>query len=200
MYYLNGEFFQISAADGMLEVPPNSFVVATTNEKVILPHWCAARFGVRVNFVYRGILLGAGPQVDPGFEGYLGCPIHNLADRPLKLRVGEPFAWIDFTKTSRLGEGAESASDSSLLDLAEQRSRDRYRAESWVIPGSNGFECRLYETARRSFKDSMPPGETISSSVKGLENEICGVKNDWALSKTSMEAKIDKLTGISSEN
>lgn len=196
-YYLNGEFLEVGW-DGFIVIPPNSFVVATTNERIVLPHWCAARYGARVNFVYRGILVGAGPQVDPGFEGYLGCPIHNLTDRPLKLRVGESFAWIDFTKTSRLGEvPGFGGSDDSIIHAAALKKRDRYEGHAWVISGCKGFECRLYETARHSFKDSMPPGETISSSVKGLENEIERVKDDWTASKKSMDDRLDKLDRVS---
>src|SRR4029077_4954880 len=72
-YYYDGEQRELRD-DECLVVPPNSFVIASTAERVVLPHYIVGRFGLRVDYVYRGLLVGAGPQVDPGFEGYLACP------------------------------------------------------------------------------------------------------------------------------
>jgi deoxycytidine triphosphate deaminase len=195
-YYLNGEIVEVGP-DGYLFIPPNSYVIAGIKEKVILPHWCAARFGLRVAYVYKGLLMGAGPQVDPGFEGNLGCPLHNLTDRPAKIKLGEPFAWIDFTKTSQLGDNPRLAGESALLGAARKRERDRHEKRAWVIPGFEDFQCRLYETQRRSFEDSLPRGEAISSSVKGLEDSVKAVKNEWETRKKSMTDEIGNLTTVS---
>ena len=191
-YYLDGEIFDIGSGNYLL-LPPNSYVIAGIKEKIMLPHWCAARFGLRVVYVYKGLLMGAGPQVDPGFEGYLGCPLHNLTDRPIKIRQGEPVAWIDFAKTSRLGDNSVLGNEETLLEIAMRQDRDRHQGRAWVIPGSQGFECRLYETERRSFENSLPPGETISSSVKGLEESVKSITDDWDTQKQVMRKEIETL-------
>src|SRR5882757_3719730 len=42
----------------------NSIVFVTTAEHFNLPYYVIARFNIRVNWVYDGVLLGTGPQVD----------------------------------------------------------------------------------------------------------------------------------------
>lgn len=82
------------------KMEPNSIVYVSTLEKLDLPYYIAARFNLRVKWVYRGILLGTGPQVEPGFRGYLSCPLYNLTDRPIKIEYRQDFATIDFERTT----------------------------------------------------------------------------------------------------
>ena len=72
----------------------------STLESLDLPYYIVARFNLRVKWVYRGILLGTGPQVEPGYKGLLSCPLFNLTDRALKITLREEFATIDFERTS----------------------------------------------------------------------------------------------------
>jgi deoxycytidine triphosphate deaminase len=67
-----------------------------------LPDYIALRFNLKITHVHRGILLGTGPLVDPGFEGRLLIPLHNLTTNEYTLRSGEGLIWIEFTKTSPL--------------------------------------------------------------------------------------------------
>jgi hypothetical protein len=50
--------------------------------------------------VHRGLLLGTGPLVDPGFVGRLFIPLHNLTSQPYTLLGGEGLIWVEFTKIS----------------------------------------------------------------------------------------------------
>lgn len=65
-----------------------------------LPEYIALRFNLRITNVYRGLLLGTGPLVDPGFEGHLWIPLHNLTANDYVLRGGEGLVWMEFTKLS----------------------------------------------------------------------------------------------------
>jgi deoxycytidine triphosphate deaminase len=80
----------------------NSIIFVSAKEKLDLPYYILARFNLRVNWVYDGVLLGTGPQVDPGFVGYLSCPLYNLTNVDLTIKRGAPFATIDFEKTTAL--------------------------------------------------------------------------------------------------
>jgi len=82
----------------------NSIVFVSTKEELNLPYYIVARFNLRVNWVYDGILLGTGPQVDPGFTGFLSCPLYNLTDSDITIRRAQDFATIDFEKTTALIE------------------------------------------------------------------------------------------------
>jgi len=39
------------------------------------------------------------PTGRPGFQGALGCPLHNISNEDIQMRLDEPFAKIDFVKT-----------------------------------------------------------------------------------------------------
>jgi hypothetical protein len=41
-----------------------------------------------------------GPQVDPGYQGKLFCPLYNLSNKTIKLRYGDTIAAIDFIRTT----------------------------------------------------------------------------------------------------
>jgi deoxycytidine triphosphate deaminase len=81
-------------------VPANSIVYIKSKENFRLPDYMAMRFNLKINNVHRGILLGTGPMVDPGFVGHLLIPLHNLTTNPYVFQEGETFVWVEFTKTS----------------------------------------------------------------------------------------------------
>lgn len=79
---------------------PNSIVYFFTETKFRLPDYIALRFNLRITHVHRGLLLGTGPLIDPGYQGKLLIPLHNLTNNPYKLIVGEGLIWVEFTKLS----------------------------------------------------------------------------------------------------
>ena len=91
---------KMNDASPSFEMPPNSIVFVSIGESLDLPYYIAARFNLRVDWVYKGILLGTGPQVEPGFRGKLSCPLYNLTNRPHTITRGEEFATIDFERTT----------------------------------------------------------------------------------------------------
>ncbi len=78
----------------------NSIAFVTLNPKLRLPKYIALRFNLRITNVHRGILLGTGPLVNPGFEGHLIIPLHNLTTNDYEIAGGEDLIWIEFTKLS----------------------------------------------------------------------------------------------------
>jgi deoxycytidine triphosphate deaminase len=92
-------FRQLKTGEG-ITLPPNSIAFVTTKEFFRLPRYIAARFNLSITNVHRGILLGTGPLVDPGFWGRLLIPLHNLTLNEYTFRSGERFAWFEFTKVS----------------------------------------------------------------------------------------------------
>ncbi len=60
----------------------------------------ALRFNLKITNVHRGIILGTGPLVDPGYEGKLLIPLHNLTTNDYKFKGGEGLIWMEFTKLS----------------------------------------------------------------------------------------------------
>jgi deoxycytidine triphosphate deaminase len=97
----------------------NSIAFVQVEPKFRLPDYMALRFNLKITHVHRGILLGTGPLVDPGFVGRLLIPLHNLTTNPYTLKRGDGLIWIEFTKTSPLPKDKEPDSD-------DPRRRGRY--------------------------------------------------------------------------
>ncbi len=81
-------------------LPANSISFVQIEPQIRLPHYIALRFNLRLTHVHRGLLLGTGPLVDPGFAGKLPIPLHNLTAEPYTLDTTEALIWIEFTKTT----------------------------------------------------------------------------------------------------
>jgi deoxycytidine triphosphate deaminase len=83
-----------------LELAKNSIAFVTPEPTFRLPDYIALRFNLKITHVHRGILLGTGPLVDPGYEGKLFIPLHNLTNNSYKCKGGEGLIWVEFTKIS----------------------------------------------------------------------------------------------------
>ena len=56
----------------------NSIAFVTLEPIFRIPDYIALRFNLKISHIYKGLLLGTGPLVDPGFVGRLSIPLHNL--------------------------------------------------------------------------------------------------------------------------
>lgn len=83
-----------------LVVKENSIVFVECDLDFRLPDFMALRFNLQIRHVHRGLLLGTGPLIDPGFWGKLCIPLHNLTDEDYSIPKSEGLIWIEFTKTS----------------------------------------------------------------------------------------------------
>ncbi len=86
--------------DSAIILPPNSMIYVSLDTRIKLPPYIAARFNLKIKHVYRGLLAGSGPLVDPGFQNKLFVPLHNLSSKEYSFRKGDGFIWMEFTKIS----------------------------------------------------------------------------------------------------
>ena len=93
---------------GSFVLKPNSIAFVTTRERFRLPDYMAVRFNLTITNVHRGLLLGTGPLVDPGFEGYILIPLHNLTTNPYRFVYEKKLIWLEFTKISPNGHWAHN--------------------------------------------------------------------------------------------
>ncbi|USU11438.1 hypothetical protein NF701_12930 [Sphingomonadaceae bacterium OTU29THOMA1] len=82
-----------------IRLPANSITFVSTEETFRLPNYIAARFNLRIRHVHRGILLGTGPLIDPGYNQPILIPLHNLTDEEHFIALDEGLIWVEFTKT-----------------------------------------------------------------------------------------------------
>jgi deoxycytidine triphosphate deaminase len=84
-----------------LTIPPNGIAIVTTNEWVNIPRFLIARWNLRVRAVYRGLVWVGSLQVDPGYQGFLFCPLYNLSNINQTLVYQKPLFTIDFVLTTQ---------------------------------------------------------------------------------------------------
>jgi deoxycytidine triphosphate deaminase len=107
-YHLSlGEHYRIgkknkllSDKDPYLQIKPYQVAIVETWEELDLPKNVIGRWNLSISGVYKGLLWVGGPQVDPGFKGHLYCPLYNLSTLPVTLVFKEPFATMDFVRTT----------------------------------------------------------------------------------------------------
>lgn len=114
-----GKTRQLTDDQDSLTLEKNSIVFVSTLEELDLPYYIIGRFNLRVKWVYDGILLGTGPQVDPGFQGRLSCPLYNLTNFDITIKRKQAFATIDFVKTTPFLKGVDYAKKRELVQQQE---------------------------------------------------------------------------------
>jgi deoxycytidine triphosphate deaminase len=122
-----GDLVEIEEGDDF-DLKPNSIAFVTLEPYLRLPDYIALRFNLKIKNVYRGLLLGTGPLVDPGFEGRLSIPLHNLTANSYRFRGGDTMIWVEFTKLSPNERWVKHNKDQAPLDplLYEPFPADKY--------------------------------------------------------------------------
>lgn len=83
-----------------LILEPNSITFVTLEPVFQVPDYLALRFNLKISHVYKGLLLGTGPIIDPGFQGRLSIPLHNLTSNRYVFFENDEIISLEFTKMS----------------------------------------------------------------------------------------------------
>ncbi len=151
-----------------ITISPNGLVYIKTREFFNLPYYIVARYSLRVQQVYRGLLVDNGLHVDPGYRGPITIPVHNLTDDKRELSYGEPFLSVDFSRTTRFKP--------TILDSIA--SEDELVKEGVQLVGTEGYELKLFWKSAESFKkpkgvyDLWIAGETHKSSLEKMREDL----------------------------
>lgn len=169
LYYQDGKFGKLKEGETLV-LKSNSLTFVSMLEIVNIPLYMIARFNLKIDLIYQGILLGTGPQVDPGFRGNLSCPLHNISNNPVEISYGERFATIDFIKTSGFPSDRELP---EIKGLSLDQLYERY--EKTGVPGYGGRKCVLFPTdklKRKTLENYIPTGRSFLSSLKDFEKKF----------------------------
>jgi deoxycytidine triphosphate deaminase len=154
-------------------LPPNSITFVQVEPHFRLPNYIAIRFNLRITHVHRGLLLGTGPLVDPGFHGELLIPLHNLTAFEYYLDTDKALIWVEFTKTAFgfwPGEGTASRSRHFVPFPPEKRdlSADEYlfkaRGGQPIVSSIPG----AIESARNAATDAAATARSVGKWVQGF--------------------------------
>lgn len=72
------------------------FALMTTLERIMLSKDVVGHIGMKSYYVRKGLILLAGLQIDPGWDGYLVLGMYNASPRNLTLDYQSPIATVDF--------------------------------------------------------------------------------------------------------
>ena len=160
-----------------VEIPKNSITYLWIKEKLLLPEYIAARFNLHIRHVHKGILLGTGPLVDPGFFGRILIPLHNLTDNDYKLKGGEGIIWVEFTKLNMdefwLTENRETKQRNPFLKefpkLKDIDDPDEYFKKSILGEGSvqSAFKGAL-DAATKSADEARNHTNSIKKALRNI--------------------------------
>lgn len=106
--------------DETLQIRPNSITYLEIGTYFRVPHYMVFRFNLKVHNVYKGLLLGTGPIIDPGYKGKIFIPLHNLTANTYIIKKGADLISVEFTKLDRDNNWAmaqHSALDKTIKGL-----------------------------------------------------------------------------------
>lgn len=99
------------ARSRLVTIKPGEFVLLVTREKIKLGSNIAGNLGLRSYYGRKGLVLLAGLQLDPGFEGHLVIGGYNAAPRKLVLDYESPFITIEFHRLASIAEKPYQSDD-----------------------------------------------------------------------------------------
>ncbi|RCW49271.1 MULTISPECIES: dCTP deaminase [unclassified Halanaerobium] len=85
-------------------IPPNSFLLATTNEYIKLPDNLTAFVEGRSSIGRMGLFIQNAGWVDPGFEGQITLELYNANRLPIKLEADRRICQLVFAKMDNTAE------------------------------------------------------------------------------------------------
>jgi deoxycytidine triphosphate deaminase len=181
----------IKIADtGGFTLKQNSIAYVWLNTTFRLPDYIALRFNLVIKHVHKGILLGTGPLVDPGYEGKLLIPLHNLTSNEYRFSEGEGLIWVEFTKISKNQRWVEEKTQVQRLGQyrpmpQDKKNRDpKYFFEKAVqgrpirssIPEAVRNSAEKAEEAKKSAQSAAEKSEQIRMET---ESKIDTIKEEW---------------------
>ncbi|MCB0407346.1 MAG: dCTP deaminase [Bdellovibrionales bacterium] len=95
---LNSEILYREIEDEFIIIPPNSFLLATTMERVKLPNDLTAFVEGRSSIGRMGLFIQNAVWVDPGFEGQITLELYNANSLPIRLQAGRRICQLVFCK------------------------------------------------------------------------------------------------------
>lgn len=203
----------ISGEDLVLK--KNSIVYVTLEPMLRLPDYIAARFNLTIRDIYRGILVGTGPLVDPGFTGRLSLPLHNLTFNDYPIKAGEPIVWMEFTKISSNEEwaGAPGRARRGAYERFPKRKKKRRNVHDYLLyayPGpitssippllgeanasATAAESAVKRQQRIFATVSIPTAVIIVLAVAAVLLQVVALVNDSNNDRKDLTRQVDALT------
>lgn len=147
------------------ELEPNSIAFVTLEPFLRIPDYLALRFNLKIVHIYKGLLLGTGPLVDPGFQGRLSIPLHNLTINTYRFKYNDPLIQLEFTKLSKNAEWNR--------EIRENEPDIPVYKRNWIKPGrtveyyvDRALEGSGADSVRSSIPEELKKAEGVIAAIK----------------------------------
>ena len=168
-----------------LTVPANSIVYVECDLEFRLPEFIALRFNLQIQHVHRGLLLGTGPLVDPGFWGKLCIPLHNLTDKPYEIPKDVGLIWVEFTKTtsdiSKPGEsiGRRPLGTNEFWDITDflTKASAQFDTSAPAIPLRSSLP-EMFDDATKQSQEAERSARSAAKSAEAARIESSTAKDE----------------------
>ena len=172
--------------DDELILPPNSITFLEIEPDFRIPEYMVLRFNLQVRNVYKGLLLGTGPIVDPGFVGKLFIPLHNLTSNEYVIKKNAHLISVEFTKLSSNPKWALSG-DKRLKDIVNNLDFTSVPYIPETIKTNRSIDEYITKALQKNtnFCKKDPQSVYVNSSMQAL--------------KKNTEDTIDKMTQMSKD-
>jgi hypothetical protein len=131
---------------------------------------------LKIDYVYQGLLLGTGPQVDPGYVGQIYIPLHNLTNQPVEIYLNESFVSIDFVRTGPLT--LEHGVPETYLEFHNLYARSKRPID-------------LEKVMKKTNLHAYLQGSRPMSSLAGLVARFDKLETDFATKTAKMDSEFD---------
>ena len=112
---------------GSITIGAAEFALFTTYEKVKLSNVIVGHIGLRSYFARKGLVLLAGIQVDPTFEGILVLGAYNASSRRITLDYLDRFCTVEFHRLNQPVKKAYHGIEEQRLGRVPQADKDYLR-------------------------------------------------------------------------
>ena len=86
---------------GSVILKAGQFALVTTHENVKLSNIIVGHIGLKSYYVRKGVIILAGLQIDPGFNGVLVLGVYNASSRGISIDYLSPICTVEFHKLEK---------------------------------------------------------------------------------------------------
>lgn len=152
--------------NGLLEIEANSIIFVESDITFHLPLYIALRFNLQILHVHRGLLLGTGPLIDPGYSGKILIPLHNLTSKPHYISINEGLIWIEFTKTTY------NLKNDSLNQIKFPEYKKNQNTEYWINKAAKSLLDNTSVPIQSSIPSALLNAELSGEIAKNTEKKL----------------------------
>lgn len=157
---VSGEYREVELdKERATQLQPGDFAVVVTHERVKIPQDMVLNIGPKTYLTKKGVVLQAGMQVDPGFEGHLVLGLYNSSPRPFVVEYQGDLCSVQFFKLRK-------PAVTPIADYTELRRGEIPRMDKEY----------LYSLETKSLSQLGNDVRALAQTVGNLGNEIKTLK------------------------